>query len=159
MGHRYQSNFAREEMSKNNAAASVFDKFVEVGRLVYINQGKFQGKVAVIIDIVDANRVLVNGPTTDVPRHVINLKRVNLTDYRMRNFLALADPRPSRSSFKNPKFLRNGRNLTGTRNLKPEKPELPPLILTDLRSTLPARKEVNSSVKRSLLLLNKYLRY
>merc|ERR1712108_10076 len=82
----------REEMSKNNAAASVFDKFVEVGRLVYINQGKFQGKVAVIIDIVDANRVLVNGPTTDVPRHVINLKRVNLTDYRMKKL-----PRSCRS--------------------------------------------------------------
>jgi len=33
---------------------------VEIGRAVYINYGKDQGKLAVILDIVNENRVLIN---------------------------------------------------------------------------------------------------
>ncbi|CAK9075751.1 60S ribosomal protein L14-2 [Durusdinium trenchii] len=60
----------------------VFNKFVEVGRVVLINYGPEKGKLATVINIVDGNRVLVDGPYTEtgVRRQVINLKRVTLTD-------------------------------------------------------------------------------
>jgi len=45
-----------------------FNLLVEVGRVVYIHYGPSSGKVAVILDIVDHSRVIVEGPTTGVPR-------------------------------------------------------------------------------------------
>ncbi|KYQ93673.1 S60 ribosomal protein L14 [Tieghemostelium lacteum] len=58
---------------------SKFSLFVQIGRVVMINQGQFINKTAVILDVLDQNRVLVHGPTTGVDRHVINLKWVSLT--------------------------------------------------------------------------------
>ncbi|KAI8847197.1 Rpl14 protein [Chytridium lagenaria] len=57
----------------------VFTRFVEVGRVVLVTYGPFAGKLAVIVDIVDHSRVLIDGPTTGVPRQVLALKRLNLT--------------------------------------------------------------------------------
>jgi large subunit ribosomal protein L14e len=37
----------------------VFERFVEVGRVVLINYGPDVGKVATIIDIVDSKRVTI----------------------------------------------------------------------------------------------------
>jgi large subunit ribosomal protein L14e len=34
-----------------------FKRFVEVGRVVLINQGEFAGKLAVIVEIIDHNKV------------------------------------------------------------------------------------------------------
>lgn len=39
----------------------VFTKFVQVGRAVYINQGPDAGKVGVIVNILNENRVQVDG--------------------------------------------------------------------------------------------------
>ncbi len=58
----------------------VFTKFVQAGRLAYITFGDEKGKVAVIADIVDQNRVILDGPTTGVRRQVMSLKRVNLAE-------------------------------------------------------------------------------
>ncbi|KAJ3217069.1 hypothetical protein HDU67_008538 [Dinochytrium kinnereticum] len=58
---------------------NVFTRFVEVGRVVLVNYGPYNGKLAVIVDIVDHSRVLIDGPNSGVPRQVIALKRVNLT--------------------------------------------------------------------------------
>ncbi|GCA62584.1 hypothetical protein KIPB_004454 [Kipferlia bialata] len=58
-----------------------FTRFVEVGRLVYIDQGKFCGKVAVIYDIIDRNLVMIDGPTTGVSRSVCNVKHIVLTKH------------------------------------------------------------------------------
>ena len=44
-----------------------------------INYGKNLHKLAVIVDILDDNRVLLDGPTTGVEREVYPLKRVYLT--------------------------------------------------------------------------------
>ena len=44
-----------------------------------INYGKNLHKLAVIVDILDDNRVLLDGPTTGVAREVYPLKRVYLT--------------------------------------------------------------------------------
>jgi large subunit ribosomal protein L14e len=60
----------------------VFNRFVEVGRVVLINYGPDAGKLATIIEIVDQKRVMIDGPQslTGVHRQVIGIKRVNLTD-------------------------------------------------------------------------------
>jgi len=63
----------------------VFTKFVEVGRVCVINYGKDVDKLCVIINVVDVNRVLVDGPhsLTGVSRHVINIKRITLTNLKV----------------------------------------------------------------------------
>ncbi|EMH73394.1 60S ribosomal protein L14, putative, partial [Entamoeba histolytica HM-1:IMSS-B] len=50
----------------------VFSRFVEVGRVVLMKTGPFASKLAVIVEILDHNRVLVDGPQaiTGVPRQV-----------------------------------------------------------------------------------------
>ncbi|ORZ39709.1 ribosomal protein L14-domain-containing protein [Catenaria anguillulae PL171] len=53
--------------------------FVQVGRVILVTFGPDAGKLAVIVDIVDHNRVLVDGPTTGVKRQVLTFKRLSLT--------------------------------------------------------------------------------
>jgi hypothetical protein len=48
-----------------------FKKFVEIGRVAYINAGPEAGKIAAIVNVIDQNRVLVDGPTSGVRRQVI----------------------------------------------------------------------------------------
>ena len=59
----------------------VFTKFVEVGRAVLINYGPFAGRVAVIVDIINTSRVLIEGPTSGVRRQEISLRRLSMTDF------------------------------------------------------------------------------
>merc|ERR1712121_530679 len=61
----------------------VFEKFIEVGAVVYITLGHHKGKIAAIASVVDQNRILVDGPCTGVPRVVVNLKQVQLTKFRI----------------------------------------------------------------------------
>mmetsp|Transcript_13944 Transcript_13944/g.32460 ORF Transcript_13944/g.32460 Transcript_13944/m.32460 type:complete len:135 (+) Transcript_13944:160-564(+) len=60
----------------------VFKRHVEVGRVVLINFGPEKGKLATIIDIVDQNKCLIDGPMdiTGVSRQVIGYGRIALTD-------------------------------------------------------------------------------
>ncbi|KNC97250.1 uncharacterized protein SPPG_07637 [Spizellomyces punctatus DAOM BR117] len=58
----------------------VFSRFVEVGRVVLITYGPDAGKLAVVVDIIDHSRVIVDGPTTGVARQAISFKRATLTD-------------------------------------------------------------------------------
>jgi large subunit ribosomal protein L14e len=59
-----------------------FKRYMEVGRVVLINYGPEEGKLATVIDIVDQNRCLIDGPesVTGVGRQVIPFTRVALTD-------------------------------------------------------------------------------
>lgn len=51
--------------------------YIRAGRLVRILRGPRQDRVAIIVDIVDANRVLVENPADEkMWRHVQNLKNV-----------------------------------------------------------------------------------
>uniref|UniRef100_A0A7S1XZK1 Large ribosomal subunit protein eL14 domain-containing protein n=1 Tax=Grammatophora oceanica TaxID=210454 RepID=A0A7S1XZK1_9STRA len=61
---------------------TVFKRYVEVGRVVLINYGPDKGKLATIIDIVDQNKCLIDGPMdiTGVSRQVIPYSRIALTD-------------------------------------------------------------------------------
>jgi large subunit ribosomal protein L14e len=60
----------------------VFKRYVEVGRVVLINCGPENGKLATIVDIVDQNKCLVDGPfeVTGVNRQVISYTHIALTD-------------------------------------------------------------------------------
>ena len=57
-----------------------FTRYMEVGRIVLINYGPEKDKLAVVIDIVDQNKCLIDGPCTGVARQVISFKRIALTD-------------------------------------------------------------------------------
>ncbi|KAI8375930.1 ribosomal protein L14-domain-containing protein [Radiomyces spectabilis] len=56
-----------------------FKRQVEVGRVVLLNYGADSGKLAVIVDIVDHNRALIDGPTTGVARQAYPYRRLTLT--------------------------------------------------------------------------------
>jgi large subunit ribosomal protein L14e len=48
---------------------------------VKFNTGEQKGKIAVIVEIIDATRVIVDGPLHGVKRQVINVKRLALTEF------------------------------------------------------------------------------
>ena len=62
----------------------VFHKFVEIGRVISINYGPYVGKTAVVLDIVDANKILIEGPHSGVPRMIVPIKRINLTHFKIK---------------------------------------------------------------------------
>merc|ERR1712072_659313 len=60
-----------------------FTRFVENGRVVLVNFGPDAGKLAVVVDVVDSQRCLIVGPSTDVARQMIGYKRLSLTDIKV----------------------------------------------------------------------------
>ncbi|PPQ69441.1 hypothetical protein CVT25_004833 [Psilocybe cyanescens] len=58
---------------------SNFKRFVEVGRVVLLKAGPSAGRIAVITEIIDHNRAMIDGPTTDVPRQSYPFKHLTLT--------------------------------------------------------------------------------
>ncbi|XP_072761962.1 large ribosomal subunit protein eL14 [Anoplolepis gracilipes] len=61
-----------------------FQRFVQSGRVAYVSDGPYQGKLVTIVDIIDQNRVLVDGPSTAVPRCEMRLNELHLTKFRLR---------------------------------------------------------------------------
>merc|ERR1712004_652822 len=53
----------------------------EVGRAVYINYGPMVGRIAVIVEIINTSRVLIEGPTSGVRRQEMSLRRLSMTDF------------------------------------------------------------------------------
>ncbi|KAH7882441.1 60S ribosomal protein L14, partial [Phlebopus sp. FC_14] len=62
---------------------SNFQRFVEVGRVVLLKSGPSAGKIAVIADIIDHNRAIIDGPTTSVPRQPFPYRHLTLTPLRL----------------------------------------------------------------------------
>jgi len=60
--------------------------FVEPGRVCFINYGEDYGKMVVIVDFVDINRVMVDGMGS-FPRVLYPLKRLTLTKLKVANIL------------------------------------------------------------------------
>eukprot|EP01128_Nolandella_sp_AFSM9_P000438 TRINITY_DN10598_c0_g1_i1.p3 TRINITY_DN10598_c0_g1~~TRINITY_DN10598_c0_g1_i1.p3 ORF type:complete len:161 (+),score=46.87 TRINITY_DN10598_c0_g1_i1:457-939(+) len=60
----------------------LYRRFVQVGRVVLIQRGPDEGKLAVIIDVIDQNRAFIDGPAnlTGVKRQSISFKNLALTD-------------------------------------------------------------------------------
>ena len=59
-----------------------YTKFVQIGRVAYVAYGPEEKKLVAVVDIVDQNRVLVDGP--NFRRQVLNLKTLYLTKYYIR---------------------------------------------------------------------------
>merc|ERR1712227_390415 len=55
-----------------------YTRFVQNGRVALINYGPDDGKLVMIVDVVDQTRCVVYSP--DVPRQMISYKRLSLTD-------------------------------------------------------------------------------
>ena len=55
-------------------------KVLGIGKVVSIVYGSSEGKIGVIIDILDDKRCLIDGPCG---RQMINLKRIELTNLKL----------------------------------------------------------------------------
>ncbi|OSD04100.1 60S ribosomal protein L14 [Trametes coccinea BRFM310] len=63
------------------AQPSNFKRFVEVGRVVLLKSGPQEGQIAVIAEIIDHNRAIIDGPTTGVPRQAFPYRHMTLTPF------------------------------------------------------------------------------
>lgn len=58
-----------------------FTRFVEIGRLCVVSFGPLADKLAVVADIIDDKRVLVDIVNTNEARQVMPVKRLKLTEF------------------------------------------------------------------------------
>lgn len=56
---------------------------VEIGRIAYVGYGRNAGKPVAIVDVIDQNRALVDGPCSNVTRQPIRFKRLRLTKFKL----------------------------------------------------------------------------
>lgn len=56
---------------------------VQVGRVVLVTRGPDTGKICAIVDVVDQNRVLVDGPSSGVSRQALSFKDIALTKFKI----------------------------------------------------------------------------
>lgn len=56
---------------------------VEIGRVAYVSYGRNAGRPVAIVDVIDQNRALVDGPCSKVKRQPIRFKRLRLTKYKI----------------------------------------------------------------------------
>ena len=60
----------------------LYQLFVEIGRVVLISEGRDTGKIAVIVNVIDQNRVLIDGGSlTGVERKAWHIKQLRLLDF------------------------------------------------------------------------------
>lgn len=60
---------------------------VQVGRVVLITSGNDVNKLAVIIDILNQNNVLISNPLAGVSRQLIHTNKIRLTKFRVSTVL------------------------------------------------------------------------
>merc|ERR1712218_79774 len=58
-------------------------RYIDIGRVCYVRLGEHAGKTCVVVDLVDQKHLLVDGPTSGVPRCVVRLNQVSLTDLKV----------------------------------------------------------------------------
>ncbi|XP_059171120.1 large ribosomal subunit protein eL14-like [Physella acuta] len=58
-----------------------YNRFVEIGRVAYVAHGDDKGKLVAIVDVIDQNRALVDGPCSGVGRKDLNFKALHLTQF------------------------------------------------------------------------------
>lgn len=56
---------------------------VEIGRIAYVGYGRNAGKPVAIVDVIDQNRALIDGPCSKVTRQPIRFKRLRLTKHKL----------------------------------------------------------------------------
>ncbi|SCV67519.1 BQ2448_5130 [Microbotryum intermedium] len=67
--------------SSTSSSVATFKRYVEVGRVVLLSEGPQAGKLATIVEIIDHNRALIEGPLTGVPRQSFPYRRLVLTPF------------------------------------------------------------------------------
>ncbi len=65
-----------------------------------MNYGELLNKLVVIVDILDQNRVLVEGPTASIRRQVMNVKRLALTNMTLEGIERGADSATVSAAYK-----------------------------------------------------------
>merc|ERR1712231_22642 len=58
-------------------------RFVEIGRITVLQDGPHEGKIAAIVDVIDQNRVLLDGPCSGVERQEYRIKNLHLTPLKI----------------------------------------------------------------------------
>merc|ERR1711931_29292 len=66
--------------NNNNNNKMVYKRFIQAGRVVYVANGKYAGKLVVVADVVDHGRALCENPVHGVPRQVFRFQDLNITD-------------------------------------------------------------------------------
>ncbi|GFS20011.1 60S ribosomal protein L14-like [Elysia marginata] len=61
-----------------------YERFVEIGRVAYVAHGDDKGKLIAIVDVIDHNRALVDGPCSGVNRKDMNFKALHLTQFKIK---------------------------------------------------------------------------
>ncbi|XP_034122474.1 uncharacterized protein LOC117580200 isoform X3 [Drosophila guanche] len=72
------------QQSRHISALMPFERFVQTGRIAKASAGPLKGRLVAIVDVIDQNRVLVDGPLTGVPRQEYRLNNLHLTKYRIK---------------------------------------------------------------------------
>mmetsp|Transcript_46061 Transcript_46061/g.115550 ORF Transcript_46061/g.115550 Transcript_46061/m.115550 type:complete len:131 (-) Transcript_46061:2730-3122(-) len=55
--------------------------YIEIGRIVFVNFGPSYGKIGLVVDILDKNRCMIDGPSG---RQIINIKRIKPTQIKLK---------------------------------------------------------------------------
>merc|ERR1712212_815064 len=68
------------KLQTNQPITMVYKRFIHAGRVVYVANGKYAGKLVVVADVVDHGRALCENPVHGVPRQVFRFQDLNITD-------------------------------------------------------------------------------
>jgi len=77
---KYTKKEHKKDPKKAPLGRSPFRRYVQIGRVALINYGPDEGKLATVAEVIDHNRVLIDGPTTGVQRQQLPIRRLSLTD-------------------------------------------------------------------------------
>merc|ERR1712170_250342 len=69
-------------LSQTQILRMSFNKYVELGRVCRVQAGEDAGRLVVIVDVVDANRALVDAPK-DFARRPVSFKHLALTNIKV----------------------------------------------------------------------------
>ncbi|KAM0787406.1 hypothetical protein ACM66B_003490 [Microbotryomycetes sp. NB124-2] len=87
------------------SSVDTFKRYVEVGRVVLLNEGPSAGKLAAIVEIIDHNRALIEGPTTGVPRQAYAYRRLVLTPFVLKKLPRAAGSSTVKKAFESSDVL------------------------------------------------------
>merc|ERR1712212_1075946 len=68
------------KLQTNQPITMVYKRFIHAGRVVFVANGKYAGKLVVVADVVDHGRALCENPVHGVPRQVFRFQDLNITD-------------------------------------------------------------------------------
>ena len=60
-----------------------FRRYFEIGRVALVKTGPLEGKLVVVVDIINLSKMLVDTPAADFKRIVLHAHELRLTDYKV----------------------------------------------------------------------------